>query len=188
MFYLTKFFVIFVAAFGISIFHTLTCHYVTIRQKHVFFNLKRITKQISKRKRRNFNCLVAKFYNYNGQLLSVNAALQEYNSFWTLFLSIAFPLAVLIFTYQLYGLLTANNRVPSSKKYFYALVVAEITAVLYLNIAKCAQVVKCNERCLEVNRRFYLKLVQRFTNSKESTKMTQNLLKVILTVSKNQKQ
>ena len=53
----------------------------------------------------------------------------------------------------------------------------ELIAVMYLNIEKCAQVVKYNEQCLQENRRFYMRLIQLVAFRKDS-KMIRHLLKV----------
>ena len=150
---------------------------MAIRQRHVLSKLQRIAKQTLKRKiKHNLLRLVSKFYHLNKQLLRVNITLQAYNSFWTYFLSIGFPAAVLIFTYQLY-FLTSNSRLPNSRKYFYIFIILELIAVMYLNIEKCAQVVKYNEQCLRENRRFYMRLIQLVAIRKDS-KIIRHYLKV----------
>ncbi len=165
-------------SFGFAIFVILASRYVTIRQRQIWLKIKNNSKQfiiISKNNNKSFRLLLSSFYKLNQKLLFQNNDLQAYSNFWSPYLTIGLPSLVLIFSYELYFLIN-NNDIPLMEKYYFITIVVQLIFVLYLIIRECAQVVKCNGRCLVENRRFYLKFVQN-----DAPKQSIDLLKVNIT-------
>ena len=91
---------------------------------------------------------------FNREMLHICKHIKVYSRYWSAFLTILFPYYIFLICYLIYMVLVVGS-VPFSERSLFMCIAVEIVGFFFMLINECAQLVRCNDKVLRENRRFF---------------------------------